>query len=228
VQKNVHKRNERSSDLKKKWGPVVDCIADLLGPRAEVVLHDVRHPDCSIVLIRNGEVTGRSVGAPLTDVGFFMLRESDKRIDTLGIYRSRTEAGKDLKCNAANLRDERGNIEAMLCINLDITNDAAVNQRNGDIDLSEYYGGDIQRVIDRIVADVSARANNSDSLRSREEMLELISSLDARGVFLARGAVRQISSALNIAVPTMYKYLKESKGFRKKSVSTTVTKETRS
>jgi predicted transcriptional regulator YheO len=108
-------------DLKDKWGAIVNCIADVLGPKAEVVLHDVSCPDRSVIMIRNGHVTGRTTGAPLTDLGFYMLRESEYRIETLGIYRSKTDDGKLLQCNAANLRDGRGKIEAILCINIDIT-----------------------------------------------------------------------------------------------------------
>ncbi len=190
-------------DLKARWGPVVDCIADVLGTNAEVVLHDVRRPEHSIVMIRNGHVTGRTVGAPLTDLGFFMLRESEKRIETLGVYYSRTENGKVLKCNGANLRDEDGNIEAMLCINIDATHDAPMI-RNGDQAHIEHYRTDIEQVMGTMIDDAVRQAQGP---LSQDQKLELIRALEARGVFLARGAVKRVSAALNMAVPTVYKYI---------------------
>lgn len=194
-------------ELRARWGPVVDCIADVLGPNAEVVLHDVSHPEHSVIMIRNGHVTGRTLGAPLTDLGFFMLRESDKKIETLGVYYSRTEDGKVLKCNGANLRDARGSIEAMLCVNIDVTAEANT-VRNGTNGVAEHYGTDIEQVISTMISDATSQA--AGALR-QEQKMELIRALEARGVFLARGAVKRVAVALNMAVPTVYKYIQRAR-----------------
>ncbi|HZQ21689.1 MAG TPA: PAS domain-containing protein [Terriglobales bacterium] len=199
----------KGKELREKWAPAVDCIADLLGPRAEVVLHDVSRPDHSIIMIRNGQVTGRSVGAPLTDLGFYMLRECGRRINTLGVYRSTTPDGKTLKCNAANLRDAHGRIEAILCINIDVSGDAA--ETPGSSSFAEHYQTNIQQVIDGIIR---------DTCRDGEHLLNgdkagVVRALDARGVFLARGAVKRISEVLGIATPTIYKYLQQGRKTQK-------------
>ncbi len=199
------KKKSEKLDLKARWGPVVDCIADLLGPNAEVVLHDVSHPERSIIMIRNGHVTGRQLGAPLTDLGFFMLRESEKRIETLGIYYSHTENGKVLKCNGANLRDSRGRIEGMLCINIDVTAEAANQMRNGNSQLTEHYRTNIEQVIDTMIDDAVRQAEGGNL--SQQQKMELIRALEARGVFLARGAVKRVASAMKMAPPTVYKYI---------------------
>ena len=193
-------------DLKNKWGAIVNCIADLLGPRAEVVLHDVSSPSRSIIMIRNGHVTGREIGAPLTDLGFYMLRESDHRIDTLGIYQSKTDNGKLLRCNAANLRDARGKIEAILCINIDMTGEEGnqINNAEATTTPSEHYQSSIDQVIETMISE--AHFTLSGGL-SRDAKFELVRAMDARGVFLARGSVRKVASALEIATPTIYKYI---------------------
>lgn len=201
-------KKPKGSDLEEKWGPVVDCIADLLGPNAEVVLHDVRHADHSVIMIRNGHVTGRSVGAPLTDLGFFMLRESGRRIDTLGVYHSRTSSEKQLRCNAANLRDEKGNIEGILCINIDVSGQVENYTGANGVGLTEHYWTEPAKVIENMVSDACRQAGNPNGDLARAQKLELIRALDARGVFLARGAVKQVSSALKIAIPTVYKYIR--------------------
>lgn len=192
-------------DLRDKWGAIVNCIADLLGPRAEVVLHDASRPDHSIIMIRNGHVTGRAVGAPLTDLGFYMLRESDQRIETLGRYESKTDDGKLLQCNAANLRGARGKIEAILCINIDTTGEAEKPAHNERATPPlEHYQTNIDQVIERMISDAHRTVNGS---LSRDLKFELVRAMDARGVFLARGSVRQVASALEIAAPTIYKYI---------------------
>ena len=183
----------------------MNCIADLLGPKAEVVLHDVSHPNHSIIMIRNGHVTGRTVGAPLTDLGFYMLRESDHRIETLGVYQSKTDDGKLLQCNAANLRGAHGRIEAILCINIDVTRETEKHSHNGTTAApAEHYQTSVDQVVERMISDARRAVNGG---LTRDLKFELVRALDARGVFLARGAVRQVASALEIAAPTIYKYI---------------------
>lgn len=208
-------KKPKGSSLKEKWGSVVECIADLLGPNIEVVLHDVRHPDHSVIMIRNGHVTGRTIGAPLTDLGFFMLRESERRIDTLGVYHSRTSTGALLKCNAANLRDEDGDIEGILCINVDVSSQVENSTGTNVSGLTEHYWTEPAKVIEGMVSDACRQAGNPNGDLAREQKLELIRALDARGVFLARGAVKHVSSALKIAIPTVYKYIRSVRTPRK-------------
>jgi predicted transcriptional regulator YheO len=193
-----------------RWCAVVDCIADLLGERAEVVLHEVKKPDNSIIKIRNGYITGRKMGGPLTDLGFYMLRESGRRIETLGVYRSRTESGELLTCNAANLRNEEGEIEAILCINIltpEQTSDASLNQEGNR--QPEHFQTNITQIMERMVSGTLEQHNLNGRVATREKRLELIQALDARGVFLSRGAVKLVSKALGIASPTVYKYIQE-------------------
>jgi predicted transcriptional regulator YheO len=199
------------TDVKQRYRALVDCIADLLGPRAEVVLHDVSHTDHSVVLIRNGHVTGRTTGAPLTDVGFYMLRESDRRIETLGVYQSYTEAGKRLKCNAVNLRDSDGKVEAILCINIDVTDENPPMGEQKDSPFTEHYQTSIRQVIDGLIADASGGHGSDLSTHAK---LEVVRALDNRGVFLARGAVKQVAASLRIAAATVYKYIQDARRAR--------------
>jgi predicted transcriptional regulator YheO len=196
--------------LAAKWAPVVECVADLLGHHAEVVLHDVSHPEHSVILIRNGHVTGRSIGAPLTDLGFFMLRESERKIETLGVYQSHTETGKVLRCNAANLRDDQGRIEAILCINIEVTGQAE-EARAGKLPFNEHYQTNIDQVIRSMIGEA---ARNGVAELSAQQKVEITRALENRGVFLARGAVEQVAKVLKIAPSTVYKYVQKARASR--------------
>ena len=48
--------------------PIVKFIASMMGENCEVLLHDVRNPENSIVAIENGHISGRRVGGVLTDL----------------------------------------------------------------------------------------------------------------------------------------------------------------
>jgi predicted transcriptional regulator YheO len=191
--------------VRDRWRALVECIADLLGPCAEVVLHDVRHPDRSIVLIRNGHVTGRKVGAPLTDIGFLMLRDAARGKDALGVYDNTTESGKHLKCNALVLRDDNGAVAAMLCINLEVPSVEAVG--SNELFSPEHYHTGVSQVIGSLIEKASMSFGIAGKDLSSEEKRKIIAALSDDGVFMARGAVKQVSLRLGIAAPTVYKYI---------------------
>ena len=52
---------------------VVKGLGTILGRDCEVLLHDVSHPESSIIACENGHVSGRAVGSPMTDFGLIML-----------------------------------------------------------------------------------------------------------------------------------------------------------
>jgi predicted transcriptional regulator YheO len=191
--------------VRRRWKPLVDCIADLFGKNAEVVLHDLRHPESSVVYIRNGHVTGRQVGAPLTDLGFLMLRDAKRGKDSLGVYHSKTDTGKQLKCNAIILRDDQNTVVAMLCVNLDVTGTPAAIL-NGHRP-PEHYHTRVSEVIDALILEAASAASLPATELSTAEKMRIIRQLHQQGVFLARGSVQQVSAQLGIAGSTVYKYI---------------------
>lgn len=52
--------------------PVVEGIAATFGPVCEVVLHDYRNPEKSVVAVA-GSVTGRTVGGAMSEIGMRVL-----------------------------------------------------------------------------------------------------------------------------------------------------------
>jgi predicted transcriptional regulator YheO len=195
--------------VRTRWKALVDCIADLLGKKAEVVLHDLRHPERSIVYIRNGHITGRKEGAPLTDLGFLMLRDAKRGKDSLGVYHSKTESGQQLKCNAIILRDDQNVVLAMLCINLEVPGSTA-SVMNGH-QSPEHYHTNVSEVISALIAEAASAASLPANQLSSAEKMRIVRSLHQEGVFLVKGAVQQVVAQLEIAAPTVYKYIKSAR-----------------
>jgi predicted transcriptional regulator YheO len=63
-----------------KYLSMVNFIADICGPKYEVVLHDLSKPEKSVIAIRNNHISGRDIGSPITDLALKILkqREYDK------------------------------------------------------------------------------------------------------------------------------------------------------
>ena len=58
---------------------LADFVSALLGPDSEVAVHDLSDPSASLKIIRNGHLSGRSVGAPATDLALSMARSVPAR-----------------------------------------------------------------------------------------------------------------------------------------------------
>jgi predicted transcriptional regulator YheO len=219
--------NPKSSPILKLFISVVDCIADLFGPDCEVVLHDISNPDHSIIKIRNGHITGRKEGGSITEVSFKQMRDSIKGIDILGNYNPRTNDGRLLKSNAVNIRDLEGKLIGIMCVNLDITSLQKtedflkqINQRiqrfsfaetkNEEVK-EEHFESDLWSIIKNMIDNMISEKKNSVDLLTKEEKQDIINKLSEKGVFFAKGAIRFVAKSLGVSVPTIYRYLEETR-----------------
>ena len=66
--------------LLESFFPIAEGLGAYLGPSYEVVIHSLEDLEHSVVKIVNGLHTGRTVGAPITDLALHMLEKlrSDK------------------------------------------------------------------------------------------------------------------------------------------------------
>ena len=81
---------------------IVDGIAAMYGEHTEVLLHslDVRNP--SIIKIANSHVTGRDVGAPITNLALMKLTQGK---DVSGAYMTKCPDGKTLRSMTTIIRN---------------------------------------------------------------------------------------------------------------------------
>ncbi|EPH45019.1 PAS domain-containing protein [Streptomyces aurantiacus] len=197
-------------------GPVADGIAATFGSLCEVVVHDYRRPERSVVSIA-GAVTGRGVGGAMSEIGMGMLARGDEAADELN-YLTRTQDGKLVKSSTMLLRDSGGAVFGALCVNLDITAVQQVGSLIGELagvtapaEVPTTTFGDSADVIDAVVRSV-VDAYQLERSRpwgelDRAERVELFRGLDERGVFAVRRAVPQVAARLGISRASAYNYL---------------------
>ncbi|MGN9846177.1 helix-turn-helix transcriptional regulator [Nonomuraea sp. H19] len=197
--------------------PVVDGIVATLGAFCEVVVHDFRRPDNSVVAIA-GSVTGRSVGGSMSEIGMGVLARGDEAGDELN-YVTRTQDGKLVKSSTMVLRDSTGAVFGALCVNLDITAIGQAHALIGELAglavpatvPTTTFGDDVDAVLDAIVDAYQLERNKPWAELRREERLGLFRSLDRRGVFAVRRAVPQVAARLGISRASAYNYLSQSR-----------------
>jgi len=198
--------------------PVVDGIAATFGPVCEVVLHDYRQPEQSVVAVA-GSVTGRAVGGAMSEIGMRVLARGDQAADELN-YVTRTRTGKLLKSSTMVLRDSTGAVFGALCVNVDVT---AVNQAHallgalaglGDGPAEApvtTFGNDIDSVVDALLDAHRIGPDRPWGGLDRAQRLDLFRSLDEHGVFAVRRAVEQVAGRLGISRASAYSYLSQAR-----------------
>lgn len=189
--------------------PVIDGLAATFGPTCEAVLHDYRRGDRSVVAVA-GQVTGRRMGGALSEIGLSMLRKGAEAANDLN-YVTRTPEGRVVKSSTMPLRDARGELFGALCVNIDVT---ALRQA-GDI-LSALTGSvpvepptttfthDFDDVVDAVIRSRELALGKPLSGLTRTERLDLIVSLDDRGVFTVRNAVTRVARRLGMSRSGVY------------------------
>jgi predicted transcriptional regulator YheO len=108
---------------------VGEAIAQSFGPSCEVVVHDLRKPDHSIVAIFNGHLTGRNVRDGVPDQDLYELAGHYQDKDALIGWRAHTPDGRPLRSTTVLIRDQGGHPYASLVINLDLSLVEAVHAR---------------------------------------------------------------------------------------------------
>lgn len=92
-----------------------------LGKDCEVVLHDLRYPDESVIAIANGDISSRKVGAPATDFILKLMQVGKKRDqEYMTNYYGKSVNGHTLRSSTFFIHDEEDNIIGALCLNYDV------------------------------------------------------------------------------------------------------------
>ncbi|MHB8460310.1 MAG: helix-turn-helix transcriptional regulator [Candidatus Limnocylindrales bacterium] len=193
-------------------GRISRAVATTVGPDCEVVVHDLRHPEHTVVAI-SGHLTGRQVGAPVPDPALLPGEVDKFTADDLR-RTATTMAGRELLASTAWVRDAKGHIVGAMCINIDQSG----LRRARDL-IADHLGDDEGAIapITTFATDVSdfTRAavlsilgRSARRRLRRAERIELIRRLDADGIFALRGASEAIAAELHVSRSSVYSDLR--------------------
>lgn len=199
-----------------KLHPVLDGIRQILpslayalGPDCELVLHDFKDIRHSIVAIE-GNVTHRSVGSPLTDLGLQTIRKRETPPELLK-YTSFTREGRELISSTFFIRNEAGKVIGCLCINRDINRWKMARDVLDDFlkthplekehvsDDTETFVKDVEELLMGTINEVISLERKPVEFMNKADKIRMVQILDDRGIFLIRGAVQTVARALNVS-----------------------------
>ena len=207
---------DENSKLLSRYIPIANMIVENFGKHCEVVIHNFNNINSSLVYIK-GNVTGRKIGAPITNIILKQLRKyGDDAEDMLGFI-TRTKDGKFIKTSISFIRNENGKIIGCIGINFDITAFAAVNQIISDFSKTndfnkvewelELYENNIEEIFETMIQMTLESIGKPVNQMKREEKQLFVKQLEKKGVLLIQGAIDRISDVLSVSKQTVYNYL---------------------
>ena len=215
---------------------LVPFLGNMLGPDYEIVLHDLtkEHPD--IIAIANQHISGRDIGAPLTNRAMQMLTDKTyKKQDWDLNYRGQAENGKVLRCSTFFIKDDDGEPIGLLCINFDdsryrdlserifalchpdeyatqnITiNAAPFNSTTEDNEQEKFYNSISSAIDDALIAVMNTSQVPAERL-TQDEKVKILQLLEERGIFMLKGVIPIVAQKLASSPASIYRYLNKIK-----------------
>lgn len=199
-------------------GTAVEAAAKAFGTHCEVVLHSLEDTSHSIIKIENGHVSGRTVGSPLTDRVVEMLNKIDLAEQDILVYYTRLDDGRPIKTVTAFVRNMRGNVIGILCINIDLSAPllefvrefVPMPSESPDV-VVEHFPSTARDLVSRMLEMARSEANKQKQLSPSERNKMTIMELYKRGAFNIRGAVDLIAKETGVSRYTVYNYIREAK-----------------
>ena len=218
----------------RRYSILVEFLGRMLGPDYEVALHDLGRKQASLVAIVNGQISGRSVGAPLTNMAMQLIAEKTYLTQNWKLnYRGISASGKILRCSTLFIKDEHGALSGLLCINFDdsryrelsekvfrlchpddyASNNIAIyatplplNTQEGGEQQETFYDSISSAADDALLAVVNSTQIPTDRL-TQDEKMKIIHLLEQRGIFMLKGAIPVVAERLSCSQASIYRYL---------------------
>ena len=208
--------------------PLIEFLGKSLSKYCEIVLHDLSTPEHSIIAIANGEISGRTVGGPVTDLLLKVLKSGDTASNSYySNYHGKNINGHICLCSSYFIHDEQNKIIGVLCINKDISqflkarkyltnniicdgncNDNLEDTHTADnIGVFENLQGSADDVIDTLIDNIMTKYRVEPGRLSQEERMNIAEELDSNGLFLLKGGITALAERLDVSEPTIYRYL---------------------
>ena len=194
-----------------------DAVHTLFGPNCEIAIHDMVDLQKSLVYLK-GDVTGRTIGAPATNMLVKLLQQSSEKADHKHNYKSVTADGRCLKSSATIIKNSSGKAVAAFCINLDTTSYFNAIQSllpfihdldTGIYPSKETFADSPGDTVRTLFGQAVEYIGTQPDAMSIEEKTRFIRKMKHNGVFQFKGAVEEVSRLMDVTKCTVYNYLKK-------------------
>ena len=216
-QENFMKLTKTDKEILASYSYMVERLSEYLGAAYEISLHSLEDENHSVIKIMNGYHSGRTIGAPLTDLAMNML----KRINNQGIsaassytsYNAISGAGEKLRSSTIPVIGDGERVIGMVCINFYMDTPLSeiiqhIEGSNEKISHKEYFAPSMGDAITKAVYEAKASVMNNPAISSVNKNKEIIRILHSKGIFNVKDSVNSVAKALDISRNTVYLHLR--------------------
>lgn len=220
---------EVSNALLRQYVKVTEFLGAALGPDYEVALHDLTDKNRSIIAIANGYISGREIGAPLTNMALSVLKDESYEWQDYRLHYSGLSAAGNVLRSSTMFIKENGKLIGMLCVNFDDSRYQAFAQQvltlchpnqffqalsqpeeaHEDAPRPETFRNSTEAVTQDAIAHELERLGVPVERLTSDERLQIIAALEAGGIFLLKGAVKDVAAGLGCSQASVYRYLSQ-------------------
>ena len=219
---------------------LVEFLGHVLGPDYEIILHEILPEQSRVAAIANGGISGRDVGAPITNAALRMIMQKQYESNNYIInYTGQLSNGKTLRSSTMFIKDG-GKLVGLLCVNFDdsrfhevsdtilrlvhpddfvhrhyFPDDAPAKQpaapQHAAAQPAEHFQSGMNGLMEDLFATVTRDAGVPLRRLTQAERAEIVARLYEQGMFELRGAVQFTVKKLSCSQASIYRYIKKAK-----------------
>lgn len=211
---------ETDKSILNSYSMMLEGLSKYLGEGYEIVLHSLEDYGNSAVKIMHGSHTGRTKGAPVTDLAMNYLEEIKKNPDdSTGItYFTHNKKGQSLKSVTIPVRGENNRIIGLLCINFNLHTslleyihnfvDGETNEEQQWETRKENFSSTSVELLENMIQEMRREVMEDLTVSSVNKNKEIIQRLYEKGLFNMKDAVAKAADILGISKNTVYLHLR--------------------
>lgn len=195
---------------------LAEGLSDFIGPGCEIVLHSLEDIEHSAVKVLNGHYSGRSEGAPITDLALEMLAKIKSSGDshTNLVYMNATKAGEPIRSATLPIVGSKGVIIGLLCMNHYLNLpvyaffESMLTAPGGEVRAAETFASSTGELIMQVLDEVRLTVMQDAKVSPASKNKRIIALLFEKDVFRFKDAVVKVADALCISKNTVYLHLR--------------------
>ncbi|HEC8327232.1 TPA: PAS domain-containing protein [Providencia rettgeri] len=188
-------------------------LSETFAPFCEVVVHDLKNPEHSILSIHNN-LSGRQVGEPTTELGLARIESADFP-NIVANYTNQFSDGRPVKSTSIGIKNENGEYVAALCLNLDMTlfrgMQSVLSQfiEVGNSPIKEHIEPNGSEAIRHRIDQYAATLAATPRTLKAEERKNLIEILRSEGLLDVKKSMETVAQHLGVSRASVYLYAKK-------------------
>lgn len=207
---------EKDMAILNSYITVADGTAEFWGENCEVVVHNLARLDASVMKIVNGHLSGRQVGAPISEVTLSfvnkMLANPSLRHLT---YFAKNKRGETFKASISAIEGEKGNIIGLFCINyylgvslFSLLQNFTPAARTENENISETFVENAEELMLNALEEAKKSVYDNLAISSSNKNKEIVAILYQKGIFNLKDSVITIANHLGISKNTVYMHIR--------------------